>query len=54
MKVPEEIVKQDMARTPKISAEERIKDYREVERGFDIETVKRECARCLRCDVKID
>ena len=54
MKVPEEIVKQDMARTPKISAEERIKDSREVERGFDIETVKRECARCLRCDVKID
>jgi NADH-quinone oxidoreductase subunit F len=54
MKVPEEIVEQEMARAPKIAPKARIKDFREVEEGFDIETVKRECERCLRCDVKIE
>jgi len=54
MKVPGDTIKQDMARAPKISAKERIKDFREVEHGFDMKTVKGECARCLRCDVKID
>jgi hypothetical protein len=49
-----ETVKQDMARSPKISSKERIKDFIEMELGFDIKTVKRECGRCLRCDVKID
>lgn len=47
-------MKQKMARAPKISPQERIKDFREVETGFDIKTVERECGRCLRCDVKID
>jgi NADH-quinone oxidoreductase subunit F len=54
MKVPEEIVEQEMARAPKIAPKERIWDFREVEEGFDFETVKRECERCLRCDVKIE
>jgi len=54
MKVPEEIVKQDMARVSKVSPRERIKDLREVEIGFDTETVKEECRRCLRCDVTIE
>ncbi|MBW1738137.1 MAG: NADH-quinone oxidoreductase subunit NuoF [Deltaproteobacteria bacterium] len=54
MRAPGDIIKQDMASAPKISAEERIKDFREVEHGFDIKSVKGECARCLRCDVKID
>ena len=35
--------------------EERIKDFTaEVELGFDEKTAKKECARCLRCDVKLD
>ena len=54
MKVPGETVKQDMARAPKISPQERIKDSREVEIGFDTKTVKGECGRCLRCDVTIE
>jgi len=53
MRVPEEIVKQEMERVPKVSPQERIRDFREVEMGFDLETVKRECGRCLRCDVKV-
>jgi NADH-quinone oxidoreductase subunit F len=55
MKVPgEEIVKQDMARTPKVSVGERIENFREVELGFGSETIKKECRRCLRCDVTIE
>jgi NADH-quinone oxidoreductase subunit F len=54
MRIPEEIIEQEMARAPKIASKARIKDFREVEEGFDIETVKRECRRCLRCDVKIE
>lgn len=54
MKVPGEIVKQDMARSPKVSPRERIKDFREVELGFDSETIKEECTGCLRCDVRVD
>jgi NADH-quinone oxidoreductase subunit F len=54
MRGPEEIVEQEMARAPKITPTQRIRDFREVEEGFDIETVKRECERCLRCDVKVE
>jgi len=55
MKVPgEEIVKQEMAKTPKVSPTERITDFREVELNFDTETIKKECRRCLRCDVKAE
>ena len=54
MKVPGEIVKQDMAKAPKVSPRERIKDFREVELGFDSEIIKKECGRCLRCDVRVD
>jgi len=54
MRVPKEIREQEMERAPKIVPQDRIKDFREVEQGFDIEAVKRECARCLRCDVKIE
>ncbi len=53
MRVREEIIEQEMERAPKIAPKERIRDFREVEEGLDIETVKRECGRCLRCDVKI-
>ncbi len=51
MKVPEETIKQPMAEMPKLSPEERIKNFMEVELGFDEETAKNECSRCLRCDV---
>jgi NADH-quinone oxidoreductase subunit F len=54
MKIPEEIIEQDMERAPEIAPQDRIRDFREVEQGFDIETMKRECARCLRCDVKME
>jgi NADPH-dependent glutamate synthase beta subunit-like oxidoreductase len=54
MKVPGEIVEQGMARAPKVLPHERIKDFREVELGFGGETVKKECGRCLRCDVTIE
>ncbi|MBW1773665.1 MAG: NADH-quinone oxidoreductase subunit NuoF [Deltaproteobacteria bacterium] len=51
MKIPEETIKQPMAEMPKLSPEERIKNFMEVELGFDEETAKNECSRCLRCDV---
>jgi len=54
MKVPEETIKQARAEMPKLGVDERIKDFREVELGFDEETAKKECARCLRCDVKLE
>jgi len=54
MRVPKEIIEKEMEQAPKIAPQDRIRDFREVEQGFDIETVKRECARCLRCDVKIE
>jgi hypothetical protein len=54
MRVPGEIREQEMERAPKIAPPGRIRDFREVEQGFDVETVKRECARCLRCDVKLE
>jgi NADH-quinone oxidoreductase subunit F len=54
MKVPGEIVTQKMARTPTVSSKERIKDFREAELGFDTKTIKEECRRCLRCDVRVE
>jgi len=54
MKVPGEIVTQKMARTPTVSSKERIKDFREVELGFDTKAIKEECRRCLRCDVRVE
>ncbi|MBW2079305.1 MAG: FAD-dependent oxidoreductase, partial [Deltaproteobacteria bacterium] len=54
MKVPGEIVSQKMARTPTVSSKERIRDFREVELGFDTKTIREECRRCLRCDVKVE
>ena len=53
MTVPEEVVKQARAEMPKLPPEQRIKTFQEVELGFDEETARKECARCLRCDVKI-
>ena len=53
MKVPEEVVKQARAEMPKLANEQRIKSFQEVELGFDEETARKECARCLRCDVKL-
>ncbi len=54
MKVPAEIIEQDMARTPKVSPSKRIKHFGEVEGSFSTRTIKRECRRCLRCDVRIE
>jgi NADH-quinone oxidoreductase subunit F len=54
MKVPEEVIKQAAAEMPKLVPEERIKNFMEVELGFDEETAKKECARCLRCDVELE
>jgi NADH-quinone oxidoreductase subunit F len=52
--IPGEIVQQPMARTPKLSSAERIKGFREIDSGFDTDTVRAECARCLRCDVTVE
>jgi NADH-quinone oxidoreductase subunit F len=54
MEVPEEIIKQPMAVMSKLPPEERIKGFAEVELGLDEETARKECSRCLRCDVKLD
>jgi NADH-quinone oxidoreductase subunit F len=55
MNVPEEVIEQAMAEVPKLDPKKRIKDFTaEVELGFDEETARKECARCLRCDVKLD
>jgi NADH-quinone oxidoreductase subunit F len=52
--IPREIVEQPMAHTPKLSLTERIGGFREVDPGFDTDTVRAECARCLRCDVTVE
>jgi NADH-quinone oxidoreductase subunit F len=55
MRVPEEVTKQARAEMPKLDPKERIQEFAaEVETGFDEETAKKECARCLRCDVKLE
>jgi NADH-quinone oxidoreductase subunit F len=52
MTLPKEVIEQPMAEIPKLDPKERIKDFTaEVELGFDEETAKKECGRCLRCDV---
>jgi len=52
MTLPKEIIETPMAEIPKLDPEERIKDFTaEVELGFDEETARKECERCLRCDV---
>ena len=54
MKVPEEVIKQARAEMPKMSPEDRIKNFMEVELGLDEEIARKECSRCLRCDVKLE
>ena len=55
MTVPEEVIEQAMAEVPKLDPKKRVKDFAaEVELGFDEETARKECARCLRCDVELD
>jgi NADH-quinone oxidoreductase subunit F len=52
MTLPEVVTEQPMAEIPKLDPKERIKDFTaEVEVGFDEETARKECGRCLRCDV---
>ena len=52
MALPKEVIEQPMAEIPKLDAKERVKDFTaEVELGFDEETARKECGRCLRCDV---
>ena len=52
MEVPAKQIEQGRFKTPELSPEERIKSFAEVELGFDENTAKEECNRCLRCDVK--
>jgi NADPH-dependent glutamate synthase beta subunit-like oxidoreductase len=54
MVIPTEIIQQSRALMPKLSPKKRINNFDEVELGFDEETARSECARCLRCDVKLD
>jgi NADH-quinone oxidoreductase subunit F len=54
MKVPEETIVQPRAEMPKLSPDERSKSFVEVELGFDEERAKKECSRCLRCDVELE
>ena len=54
MRPPGETVKQEMERPQKKLSAERIKDFSEVEFALDKESVKKECGRCLRCDIKVD
>jgi len=51
--VPEEIIKQPRARMPMVDPKERVKNFVEIELGYDEETARKECSRCLRCDVKL-
>ncbi len=37
---------------PTRAAEERAKDFREIEEGFDEKVAREECKRCLRCDIE--
>jgi NADH-quinone oxidoreductase subunit F len=54
MEVPGEVIKQAMAEMPKLPVKERMKGFAEVELGLDEKTARKECSRCLRCDVKLD
>jgi len=36
------------------SPQDRIKDFREIEKGFSLEQALREATRCLRCDLEKD
>jgi len=54
MILPAEIIQQARAIMPKLAPEERAKNFAEVELGFDEETARKECSRCLRCDVKLE
>jgi hypothetical protein len=54
MKVPEQVVRQQRAGMPKMPPEQRIRNSQEVELGYDEETARKECSRCLRCDVKFE
>ena len=36
------------------SPQERVKDFREIEKGFNVEQALREATRCLRCDLEKD
>ena len=36
------------------SPEDRVKDFREIEKGFSVEQALQEATRCLRCDLEKD
>ncbi len=46
------IEKSERQRMPALPAEIRTKDFREVERGFDIPTAKKEAERCIQCECR--
>lgn len=54
MRPPGETIENPMEKPGKRAIAERVKDFSEVELTFDNERVKKECSRCLRCDIKID
>jgi hypothetical protein len=41
------------AEVPMLSPDRRLGSFAEVELGFDEATARKECTRCLRCDVKL-
>jgi len=53
MEMPAETAEQPRAIMPQLVPEERVKNNAEVELGFDEEIAKKECSRCLRCDVEM-
>jgi NADH-quinone oxidoreductase subunit F len=51
--VDEETVEQPQAAMPEVPAEERRRDFREVELGYTLEIAMAEARRCLRCDGQV-
>ncbi|MCF8110833.1 MAG: NADH-quinone oxidoreductase subunit NuoF [Desulfobacteraceae bacterium] len=52
--VEEEVTEMPRAGMPEAEIKTRIKDFREVELGYDHESAAREAGRCLRCDIEIE
>ncbi len=53
MELPASVEKQAMAKSPRLSLEERLGSFKEVEQGLDEETARKEAQRCLRCDIRL-
>jgi NADH-quinone oxidoreductase subunit F len=58
IQVPVEELKEEVEEQPRVAwaccpACERVRDFREVARGYDPKQAKREAERCLRCDLEV-